>query len=100
MPLLGCRDTLWRLFLRRRHMVGSAAFQRQADALQIMAFKSIAIGADHAGFALKAKLAEELKSAGYEVIYLGTRAGPPSVDYPAFGRSVAAAGTAGKYVPR
>src|SRR3546814_1452651 len=77
-------------------MVGSAVFQRQAGVLQVMAFKSIAIAADHAGFDLKAKLAEELKSAGYEVIDLGTRDGTTSVDYPDFGRAVAEAVTAGK----
>jgi ribose 5-phosphate isomerase B len=61
-----------------------------------MAFKSIAIAADHAGFDLKAKLAEELKSSGYEVIDLGTRDGTTSVDYPDFGKAVAEAVTSGK----
>ena len=61
-----------------------------------MAFKSIAIAADHAGFDLKAKLAEELKSTGYEVIDLGTRDGTTSVDYPDFGKAVAEAVTSGK----
>src|SRR3546814_13806767 len=70
-------------------MVGSADFQRQAGALQVMAFKSIAIGADHPRFALKAKLAEELKSAGYDVIDLGPREGITSVAYPDFGRAAA-----------
>ena len=61
-----------------------------------MAFKSIAIAADHAGFDLKAKLADELKSSGYEVIDLGTRNGTDSVDYPDFGKAVAEAVTSGK----
>jgi ribose 5-phosphate isomerase B len=61
-----------------------------------MAFKSIAIAADHAGFDLKAKLAEELKSTGYEVIDLGTRNATDSVDYPDFGKAVAEAVTSGK----
>ena len=61
-----------------------------------MAFKSIAIAADHAGFDLKAKLAEELKSTGYQVIDLGTRDGTTSVDYPDFGKAVAEAVTSGK----
>lgn len=61
-----------------------------------MAFKSIAIAADHAGYDLKSKLAEELKSAGYEVIDLGTRNGTESVDYPDFGKAVAEAVTSGK----
>jgi len=61
-----------------------------------MAFKSIAIAADHAGFDLKAKLADELKSSGYEVLDLGTRDGTTSVDYPDFGKAVAEAVTSGK----
>lgn len=61
-----------------------------------MAFKSIAIAADHAGYDLKAKLVEELKAHGYEVIDLGTRNGIDSVDYPDFGKAVAEAVTAGK----
>ena len=61
-----------------------------------MAFKSIAIAADHAGYDLKSKLAEELKSTGYEVLDLGTRDGTTSVDYPDFGKAVAEAVTSGK----
>jgi len=61
-----------------------------------MAFKSIAIGSDHAGFDLKAKLAEELKSSGYEVIDLGTKDATTSVDYPDFGKAVAEAVASGK----
>ncbi|MGF1592924.1 MAG: ribose 5-phosphate isomerase B [Kiloniellaceae bacterium] len=61
-----------------------------------MAFKSIAIAADHAGFDLKAKLVEELKSSGYAVQDLGTDDATTSVDYPDFGRAVAEAVAAGK----
>jgi len=61
-----------------------------------MAFKSIAIGSDHAGFDLKAKLAEELRSSGYEVLDLGTKDATTSVDYPDFGKAVAEAVTSGK----
>ena len=61
-----------------------------------MAFKSIAIGSDHAGFDLKAKLAEELRSSGYEVLDVGTNDGTSSVDYPDFGKAVAEAVTSGK----
>ena len=61
-----------------------------------MSFKSIAIGSDHAGFELKEKLAEELRSAGYEVLDVGTNDGTSSVDYPDFGKAVAEAVTAGK----
>ena len=61
-----------------------------------MAFKSIAIGSDHAGFHLKAKLVEELRSSGYEVQDLGTNDATKSVDYPDFGKAVAEAVASGK----
>lgn len=61
-----------------------------------MAFKSIAIGSDHAGYDLKAKLAEELRSSGYEVLDCGTGDAANSVDYPDFGKAVAEAVTSGK----
>lgn len=61
-----------------------------------MAFKSIAIGSDHAGYDLKAKLAEELRSSGYEVLDMGTNDAANSVDYPDFGKAVAEAVTSGK----
>ena len=34
--------------------------------------KTIAIGSDHAGFALKAQLADELRAGGHDVLDLGT----------------------------
>ena len=53
----------------------------------------IAVGADHAGFAFKQKLAEELRRLGHEVVDFGTD-GDESCDYPDFAipaaRSVAA----------
>ena len=48
-----------------------------------MSPKTIAIAADHAGFALKQVLKDHLASGGYEVLDLGT-AGTDSVDYPDF----------------
>ena len=52
----------------------------------------IALGADHAGYALKTSLARHLSEAGHEVKDLGTDSDAP-VDYPAFcaavGRAVA-----------
>jgi ribose 5-phosphate isomerase B len=48
----------------------------------------IAIGADHAGFALKNQLREMLRGAGYEVLDLGTNS-PESADYPDYADSVA-----------
>jgi RpiB/LacA/LacB family sugar-phosphate isomerase len=44
----------------------------------------IAIGSDHAGFALKERLLRELAALGHEVDDLGTRAPEPPVDYPDF----------------
>jgi RpiB/LacA/LacB family sugar-phosphate isomerase len=42
----------------------------------------IAIGSDHAGYALKARLVRELRSLGHEVEDLGVHAAEPAVDYP------------------
>ena len=53
-----------------------------------MTRKPIAIASDHAGFDLKAIVAEELAGMGYEVLDLGTD-GPSSVDYPDFGAALA-----------
>jgi ribose 5-phosphate isomerase B len=42
----------------------------------------IAIGSDHAGFALKERLRQELATLGHEVLDLGAHAAEPPVDYP------------------
>lgn len=47
----------------------------------------IAIGADHAGFALKESLAAHLRAAGHQVLDLGTHS-TDRVDYPDFGAAV------------
>jgi ribose 5-phosphate isomerase B len=47
----------------------------------------IAIGCDHAGFPMKAMLAEEIKRAGHEVVDVGAPDDRPS-DYPDFARAV------------
>ena len=57
--------------------------------------QSVAIGSDHAGFALKESLVETLAQLGYETIDLGTDS-VDSVDYPDFAHAVAAALGAGK----
>ena len=57
--------------------------------------ETIAIGSDHAGFALKALLTDELRAGGYSVLDLGTD-GEASVDYPDFGAAVAAAVAEGR----
>jgi ribose 5-phosphate isomerase B len=48
----------------------------------------IAIGADHAGFALKEKLRQRLSEQGHEVIDFGTASGE-SCDYPDYAQPVA-----------
>jgi ribose 5-phosphate isomerase B len=49
----------------------------------------IPIGADHAGFALKERLKQELAALGYEPLDLGTHSAE-STDYPDFAHPVAA----------
>ncbi|TMQ69501.1 MAG: ribose 5-phosphate isomerase B [Candidatus Eisenbacteria bacterium] len=44
----------------------------------------VALGSDHAGFALKKRLERELIGWGHEVEDLGTHAAEPPVDYPDF----------------
>jgi ribose 5-phosphate isomerase B len=50
----------------------------------------IALGADHAGYALKQQLAQFLKDEGHEVVDLGTTT-PERCDYPDYGAAVARA---------
>jgi ribose 5-phosphate isomerase B len=50
----------------------------------------VALGADHAGVALKATLREALEAAGHPTLDMGTQ-GPESVDYPDFAEAVSAA---------
>ena len=52
--------------------------------------QTIAIGSDHAGFALKESLVGTLTQLGYAPIDLGTN-GPDSVDYPDFAHALAEA---------
>jgi ribose 5-phosphate isomerase B len=48
----------------------------------------LSIGADHAGFALKEKLKDQLRAEGHEVTDMGTNS-TESVDYPDFAEKVA-----------
>ena len=57
--------------------------------------KTIAIGADHAGYLYKARLIEHLKSKGFEVVNVGTDAAD-SVDYPVFADKVCDCVASGK----
>ena len=54
------------------------------------AIRRVAIGADHGGFELKAKLIARLRAKGMEVADLGTHS-PEPCDYPQIGYKVAAA---------
>jgi ribose 5-phosphate isomerase B len=55
----------------------------------------IAIGADHAGFALKESLRDRLAAAGHELVDFGTTS-VESTDYPDYARRVAEAVAAGE----
>jgi ribose 5-phosphate isomerase B len=55
----------------------------------------LALGADHAGLPLKARLAEALAAAGYILLDFGTD-GPESVDYPDFAQRVCRAVVGGE----
>ncbi len=59
--------------------------------------ETIALGADHAGYAMKAVLAADLAKMGYDVLDLGTNS-EVSVDYPDFGFAVGRAVTSGRAV--
>jgi ribose 5-phosphate isomerase B len=54
------------------------------------ATRSLAVGADHAGYEIKQELCAVAAALGYEVVDFGTN-GPSSVDYPDFAVKVAAA---------
>ena len=60
-----------------------------------MPSETIAIAADHAGFALKQVLRDKLEELGFEVLDLGTDSAS-SVDYPDFGHALARAITEGR----
>ena len=55
-----------------------------------MTARTIAIASDHAGFEMKAQIADWLKANGFTVLDLGCN-GPQSVDYPDYAAAVASA---------
>jgi ribose 5-phosphate isomerase B len=55
----------------------------------------IAVGADHAGFALKQSIAEHLREQGHELLDLGTHS-EERVDYPDYGAAVGRAVASGE----
>ena len=56
----------------------------------------VPVGADHAGFELKAKLIDELQRLGYDPVDVGAQALDPQDDYPDFARPVAEAVSRGE----
>ena len=63
--------------------------RRAVNALRMTTMR-VAVGSDHGGFALKAKLVGWLRALGYEVADLGTHR-PDPCDYPTVGFKVASA---------
>ena len=61
-----------------------------------VAVRRVAIGADHGGFTLKAKLITLLQSKGFEVADLGTHS-PAPCDYPPIGAKVASVVAGGAF---
>jgi ribose 5-phosphate isomerase B len=55
----------------------------------------IALGADHAGYADKDRIARALRAAGHEILDYGTHGGTP-VDYPQYGYAVGEAVASGQ----
>ncbi len=55
----------------------------------------VAVGADHAGFDLKAQIVPWLESSGHDVVDVGAHTIDPADDYPDFAAAVARALTAG-----
>jgi ribose 5-phosphate isomerase B len=55
----------------------------------------VALGTDHAGFALKAVVAEAIQAAGHDVLDCGATSLEPEDDYPDFAAAVARAVTEG-----
>lgn len=73
----------------RRIAVLSAVAEASLDGLAPVAdIKSVAIGSDHYGVALKARLRDHLRQRGISVLDVGTE-GPEPVDYPDIAAQVA-----------
>lgn len=56
----------------------------------------VAVGADHAGFSLKALLVPWMRSQGYEVLDVGAHSFEPTDDYPDFAEATARAVVSGQ----
>jgi len=57
----------------------------------------VAIGADHAGYAMKEELKDVLREEGIEFLDVGTMNGDESVDYPDFAEAVARKVASGEF---
>ena len=55
-----------------------------------MVHMNIAVASDHGGFPIKARIIEELRRLGHEILDLGTNS-PDPVDYPDYSKAVAEA---------
>lgn len=73
---------------RRITVLGSVAESSLDGLAPVAAIKSIAIGSDHSGVALKAALRDHLRQRGLSVLDVGTD-GPDPVDYPDIAAQVA-----------
>ncbi len=56
----------------------------------------IAVGSDHAGYALKSTIVDHLTAAGHHVVDLGAESAEVSVDYPMYGHAVGEAVAEGR----
>ena len=81
-------------------MSGVRTQERSADArsqrIPTPAVRRVVIGADHGGFALKARLIPLIQAQGLEVADLGTHS-PQPCDYPTIGYKVASAVAEGRF---
>ena len=56
----------------------------------------IAVGSDHAGYALKSTIVDHLTAGGHDVVDLGAESAEVSVDYPMYGHAVGEAVAEGR----
>ena len=76
------RDIWWFGRKSAAPVIGRQSGERRLTA------KTVAVASDHAGFALKSALADDLEALGHRVLDLGPASADP-VDYPDFGHALA-----------
>lgn len=74
---------------------GGRKGQRRLSGERRLNAKTVAVASDHAGFALKSDLADDLRTLGHRVLDLGPASAEP-VDYPDFGHALARAVASGE----